>query len=163
MSGKDRPKAFLKRRIMTHPRFQNLCASSRGFNIFKKTAWARPNAYPGMVVASADALYFAIHLERMKGMTGAAIGGALGGAVEGMLAGKKKRARKKYLPQEVPLVEEMDLTDLPADVVEHPDWPVPWAEGPVIVAPAPVMVAPAQVYAQPVEPSLNFNFTVPLH
>ena len=34
---------------------------------------------------------------------------------------------------------------------------------PVIVAPAPIMIAPAPVYAQPVEPSLNFNFTVPLH
>jgi hypothetical protein len=34
---------------------------------------------------------------------------------------------------------------------------------PIIVAPAPVMMAPAPVYAPPVEPSLNFNFTVPLH
>jgi hypothetical protein len=30
------------------------------------------------------------------------------------------------------------------------------------VAPAPIMVAPAPVYSQPVEPSLNFNFTIPL-
>jgi len=34
---------------------------------------------------------------------------------------------------------------------------------PVIVAPAPVMIAPAPVYAQPVEPSLNLNFNIPLH
>jgi hypothetical protein len=34
---------------------------------------------------------------------------------------------------------------------------------PVIVAPAPIMIAPAPVYAQPVEPSLNFNFNIPLH
>ena len=34
---------------------------------------------------------------------------------------------------------------------------------PVIVAPAPVMITPAPVYAQPVEPSLNLNFNIPLH
>ena len=54
-------------------------------------------------------------------------------------------------------------------VEEHERWRhepprrVVYERPPVIVAPAPVMVAPAQVYAQPVEPSLNFNFTVPLH
>jgi hypothetical protein len=119
---------------MTLPSFQNICASSRGFNIFKKDARLRPHAYPGMVVASPDAFYFAINLDRTRGMTGAALGGALGGAIEGMIAGEK-RAKKKYLPQEVPLVEEMDLTDLPRTITEHPDWPVPWPEGPVIVVP----------------------------
>ena len=34
---------------------------------------------------------------------------------------------------------------------------------PVFVAPAPVMMAPmAPYYSQPVDPSLNFNFTIPL-
>lgn len=34
---------------------------------------------------------------------------------------------------------------------------------PVYVAPAPVMMAPmAPMYSQPVDPSLNFNFTIPL-
>jgi hypothetical protein len=29
--------------------------------------------------------------------------------------------------------------------------------------PAPIMIAPAPVYAQPVLPSLNLNFSLPLH
>jgi hypothetical protein len=34
---------------------------------------------------------------------------------------------------------------------------------PVYVAPAPVMMAPmAPMYSQPADPSLNFNFTIPL-
>jgi len=120
---------------MSSPSFQNICAPSRGFNIFLKTAWARPHAYPGMVVASPDAFYFAIDPARIQGLTGAAIGGAIGGAVEGMLTSKKKRSAKRYLPQDVPLVEEMDLSELPATVTEHPQWPVPWTEGSVIMVP----------------------------
>ena len=120
---------------MALPQFQNLCSHFQGFTIYKKQKWTRAHAYPGMAVASPEAFYFAIHLERMQGMTGAALGGALGGAIEGMLAGKKKRGKKKYLPQEVPLVEEIDLTELPSDVTECPEWPVTWKEGPVIVVP----------------------------
>ena len=54
-------------------------------------------------------------------------------------------------------------------VEEHEHWRhepprrVVYERPPVIVAPAPIMMAPAPVYAQPVEPSLNFNFTIPLH
>ena len=39
--------------------------------------------------------------------------------------------------------------------------PVIVARPPVVMAPAPVFVAPA--YSAPAEPSLNFNFTIPLH
>jgi hypothetical protein len=119
---------------MPLPAFQNICARARGFNIFKRTAWGKPHAYTGMVVASPDAFYIAIDPNTLTGM-GAAIGGALGGAIEGMLANKKKRGKKKYMPQDVPLVEEMDLSDLPTEVAEHPEWPVTWTEGPVIVVP----------------------------
>ena len=35
-----------------------------------------------------------------------------------------------------------------------------YQRAPIIVQPAPVMMAPA--YPQPVDPSLNFNFTIPL-
>ena len=119
---------------MTVSRFQNICARSRGFNIFKKTAWGKPHAYTGMVVASPDVFYFAIDPQALTGV-GAAMGGALGGAIEGMLASKKKRSKKKYMPQDVPLVEEMDLTDLPTEVTEHPQWPVTWQEGPLIIVP----------------------------
>ena len=51
---------------------------------------------------------------------------------------------------------------------EHERWRhepprrVVYERPPVIVAPAPIIVAPAPVYAQPVEPSLNFNFSLPL-
>jgi hypothetical protein len=55
-------------------------------------------------------------------------------------------------------------------VEEHEHWHhvepprrVVYERPPVIVAPAPVMIAPAPVYAQPVEPSLNLNFNIPLH
>jgi hypothetical protein len=119
---------------MTIPQFQNICARSRGFNIFKSTAWAKPNAYTGMVVASPEAFYVAIDPKTLTGV-GAALGGALGGAIEGMLASKKKRSTKKYMPQEVPFVEEMDLSDLPTEVTEHSEWPVTWKEGPVIFVP----------------------------
>jgi hypothetical protein len=46
-------------------------------------------------------------------------------------------------------------------VYERP--PVVYQRPPVIVAPAPIIMAPAPVYQQPVDPSLNFNFTIPLH
>ncbi|HBI46530.1 MAG TPA: hypothetical protein DDY78_27300 [Planctomycetales bacterium] len=87
-----------------------------------------------MVVASPDAFFFAIDPKTVTGV-GAVIGGALGGAIEGLLASKKKRDKKKYMPQAVPLVEEMDLTDLSTEVTEHPEWPVTWEEGPVIIVP----------------------------
>ena len=54
-------------------------------------------------------------------------------------------------------------------IEEHEHWRsepprrVVYERAPVIVAPAPIMVAPAPVYPQAVEPSLNFNFTIPLH
>jgi hypothetical protein len=53
-------------------------------------------------------------------------------------------------------------------VEEHEHWRhepprrVVYERPPVIVAPAPVMMAPPVVYPQAVEPSLNFNFTIPL-
>lgn len=112
------------------PRYQNICAVMRGFNIFKKTAWKRTNVYPGMVVAGADAFYYAIDQKLIIGP--GAVLGAVGGLVEGM-RGKKKR--KQYMPQEVEFVEETDLADLPEDITGDPDWPVTWDEGPVIVVP----------------------------
>src|SRR5205823_1076165 len=105
------------------PAYQNICASSRGFNLFKKTAWVRANAHPAIVAAAADAFYFAVNESHVLGAM-AAVGGAVGGAVAGMLAGKRSRAGKKIMPQPVPLVEEMDLTDLAPEITEHPDWPV---------------------------------------
>ncbi len=127
---------------MPELRYQNICASSRGFNIFKTTAWGKPHAYPGLVVAGPDTFYFVVDRQRMLttgGAIGGALGGALGGAVGGLIDGlrtdKKRRKKLGYLPQEVPLVEELDLTDLPDKITEHRDWPVPWSEGPVIVVP----------------------------
>jgi hypothetical protein len=126
---------------VSQPQFKNLCSYFQGFTIYKQQMMKRPRAYPGMAVASPAAFYFAIHLERMRGMTGAALGGALGGAIEGLVAGMKKPAKKKYLPLDVPLVEEMDLTDVPRDVTAHPDWPVTWTEGPVIAVPSKAIVS----------------------
>jgi hypothetical protein len=122
-------------KIMASTAFQNLCSLLQGFTIYQKQALTRAHAYPGMAVASPQACYFAIQLERVQGMTGAALGGALGGALGAMIAGKKRQAAKKYLPRKVPLVEEMDLTALPRAILEHPEWPVTWKEGPVIVVP----------------------------
>ncbi len=119
---------------MTSPSFLNICARSRGFNIFKRTAWGKPHTYTGMVVASPDAFYVVIDPKTLTGV-GAAIGGALGGAIEGLHATQKKRGKKKYVPQDVPFVDEMDLRDLPSEVAEHPEWPVAWEERPVIVIP----------------------------
>jgi hypothetical protein len=53
-------------------------------------------------------------------------------------------------------------------VEEHEHWHQPpprvvYERPPVIVAPTPIMIAPAPVYAQPVLPSLNLNFSIPLH
>jgi hypothetical protein len=48
-------------------------------------------------------------------------------------------------------------------VVFERERPVFVQRQPVYVAPAPVMMAPmAPTYSQPVEPSLNFNFQIPL-
>ena len=116
------------------PRFKNICAMTRGFNIFAKSAWGSANAHAGMVVASAETFYFVANPNVVIGAA-AAVGGAVGGLVAGLAASKRKKGKRKIMPQDVPLVEELDLADLPAKVTRHPDWPVTWEEGPVIVVP----------------------------
>jgi hypothetical protein len=100
------------------PRFLNICAVQRGFNIRKKGARLTQSAFPGMVVASAEALYFVPDLQSMPPSP-------LGG-----LFGKLLRA-----PTLSDLEGEMDLTEVPEEITEHPDWPVTWDEGPLFVLP----------------------------
>jgi hypothetical protein len=100
------------------PRFLNICAAQRGFNIRKKHARLSQAAFPGMVVASREALYF---VPGVGSMPPSPIGG---------LFGKLLRA-----PQLGDLGGEMDLAEVPAEITEHPDWPVTWDEGPVFVLP----------------------------
>jgi hypothetical protein len=53
--------------------------------------------------------------------------------------------------------------DPPRHIVYERERPVVVRQAPVYVAPAPVYMAPvAQAYPQAVEPSLNFNFNIPL-
>ncbi len=101
------------------PRFLNLCARARGFNVRKKESRLRQRAFPGMVVASTDAFYLALDLQ-------APLGGGLFGAPrdEGGLFGTSD-----------PLVEEAELAELPADVTGDSDWPLTWKRGPVLVVP----------------------------
>jgi hypothetical protein len=92
----------------TLPRFLNICASARGFNVRSRNARLRQTAVAGMVVASRDAFYF---------VPDPCV------TIEGLFG-----------PSD-PFVEELDLEDLPAEVTADHDWPVTWAEGPVIVVP----------------------------
>jgi hypothetical protein len=100
------------------PRFLNICAHQRGFNIRKKDARLSQSAFPGMVVASAEALYFVPDLEIMPR---SALGGLFG--------------RLLQAPRLGDLGGAMDLTEVPAEITEHPDWPVTWNKGPLFVLP----------------------------
>jgi hypothetical protein len=119
-------------------RFVNFCARMRGFNIRSKESRLRQKPYPGMVVASKKALYFVVDVQLLPaGAAGSVFGqfGALGGLVGGALEGKKK-FKGSLLPRPDPLVEEMDLSDLPEDITEHPNWPVDFKKGWVMVVPS---------------------------
>lgn len=118
-------------------RFVNICARMRGFNIRSKESRLRQSPYPGMVVASKEALYFVVDGALVPGGGKAALGrfGAVGGLVGGLLEGKK-RFSGPLLPRPDPLVQEMDLGELPAEITKHPDWPVDIKEGWVLVVPS---------------------------
>ncbi len=117
-------------------RFVNICARMRGFNIRPKGSRLRQKPYPGLVVASKKALYFVVDGQLLPGTAGGVLGqfGAVGGLVAGVLKGKKK-FKGSLLPEPDPLVEEMDLGDLPEEVATHPDWPVDCKDGWVLVVP----------------------------
>ena len=66
----------------------------------------------------------------------------------------RDRDRHHYVPEYRP-----EYRHVHERYVEPPQRVV-YARPPVVVVPAPVYQAPA--YSQPAEPSLNFNFTVPL-
>jgi hypothetical protein len=103
----------------------------RGFNIRSKESRLRQKPYPGLVVASKNKLYFIVDVRMVpKGLLGQF--GAVGGAVSGMI---QKKNRLTLLPERDPLVTEMDLDQLPADITEHADWPVDFEEGWVLVVP----------------------------
>jgi hypothetical protein len=106
------------------PRFLNICASQRGFNIRKKDARLTQSAFPGMVVASAEAIYFVPDLQSMPRPP---IGGLFGKLLQSPKLGD--------------LGGEMDLAEVPAGITEHSDWPVTWDEGPVFVLPRDAVVS----------------------
>src|SRR5690242_5905633 len=105
-------------------RYVNFCARLRGFNIRSKASRLRQKPYPGLVIASKKALYFVVDAQNVVGITEGVLGqfGAAGGLAAGMLKGKKK-FKGPLLAQPEPLVEEMDLSDVPEEIAEHPDWP----------------------------------------
>jgi hypothetical protein len=103
------------------PRFLNICSSLQGFNIRKKKDRIRQKAIAGQVVASADAFYF---MPNPAAPGGADLFRAFRNDPEGRVFGTAD-----------PLVEEVDLDELPDEVTGDPDWPVPWPAGPVLVVP----------------------------
>jgi hypothetical protein len=130
------------------PRFTNL-AGWQGFNIRDNAFWMRQRPYRGLAIASRTRLYFVVDPKRLHAYDSAAAGGAAGGLAAGGLIGglvgallgslighlRSRSGDRTILPKSVPLVEELDLAELPAGITEHPDWPVEWDEGPVIVVP----------------------------
>src|SRR6185436_7884634 len=66
------------------PAFQNICSKTAGFNIRPQKS-RRGSPYPGMVVASRDALYFVVNRARIR-ESAAAVGGATGGLLAGLLS-----------------------------------------------------------------------------
>jgi hypothetical protein len=108
----------------------------RGFNIRSKESRLRQKPYPGMVIASKEALYFVVDVQNLPSAAEGVLGqfGAVGGLVGGMLKGKKK-FKGSLLPRPDPLVEEMDLNDLPEDITSAPDWPVDFETGWALVVP----------------------------
>jgi hypothetical protein len=125
--------------VMAPPRFLNICSKLRGFNIRSKASNLRQKPYPGMVVVSQKCFYFAVDMEavrRSRKMTyHQLLGPLLGEVVGGKVHSKKKKRTLSLLSQPDPEAEQVELADLPAEVREDPDWPVPWEEGPVLVVP----------------------------
>jgi hypothetical protein len=91
------------------PSFLNICASTRGFNVRKRNARLLQKAFAGMVVASADAFYF--------------------------VAGPGVQGEEGLFGTSDPLVQELDLEELTAEVTGDHGWPVTWKQGPVLVVP----------------------------
>jgi hypothetical protein len=139
----------------TLPAYKNL-ASFQGFNIRRVDNNLRQKAYPGMAVGSRDTLYFVVDVKSVfantpalggaaggaaaAGLAGGALAGPLGGLIGGMVGGILGELFDAGGPQtvlRVPVagVRECPLADLPREVADHPDWPVPWEEGPVLVVP----------------------------
>jgi hypothetical protein len=118
-------------------RFVNICAQMRGFNIRSKESRLRQKPYPGTVVASKEALYFVVDDQHLPNAAGGVLGqfGAVGGLVGGMLASENK-FKGSLLPRTDPLVEEMEIRDLPEKITKHPDWPVDYKKGWVLVVPS---------------------------
>ncbi len=109
----------------------------RGFNIRSKESRLRQKPYPGMVVASQQALYFVVDAQMTLNLAGGVLKqfGALGGLLEGLIQGGKK-FKGSLLPKVDPLVKEMDKNELPDIITNHPDWPVNFQKGWVLVVPS---------------------------
>ena len=75
-------------------------------------------------------------------------------------ARRRSLARRALAPRTPPLRGARALAPRAAATRRLRARPVVYQRAPIIVQPAPVMMAPA--YPQPVDPSLNFNFTIPL-
>jgi hypothetical protein len=81
----------------------------------------------GPVVASKDAYYLVVEMNHGKAALASALGGALGLFVMNLLESDK--------PHE-PRLLETDLSQLPAKITKHPDWPVKYSKkGRVFVIP----------------------------
>lgn len=118
---------------MSDPVYLNICWATQGFNI-RANDDRRGKPYPGAVVVSRDTFYFAVCRELIAAGASAA-GAPLFGALDGVLAKSMGTENRTFLPQPASGVQEVNLTDLPEEIVDHPDWPVKFHEGPVIVVP----------------------------
>jgi hypothetical protein len=137
------------------PGYKNL-ASFQGFNIRRIDNNLRQKAYPGMAVASRDTLFFAVDWQSVfantpalggaaggaagAGLAGGALAGPIGALIGGMVGGILGELfnggePKAVLRVPVAGVRECPIGELPQEVTEHADWPVPWDSGPVLVAP----------------------------
>lgn len=85
--------------------------------------------FMGSVIASQDAFYLIAN--RSAAQTAwSASGGALGGMIGGMIQG---RAKQKPLLKPSKHIRELDITELPEEIVSHPDWTVKSKSGRVII------------------------------
>lgn len=77
----------------------------------------RAKRYFGPVVASSDAFFLCLVSSSLGAMLG-----LVGAALEALASGKRE-------------IMEGDLSKLPSEITQHPDWPIRWKKGRVIVVP----------------------------
>jgi hypothetical protein len=92
-----------------------------GFNFRQKDSRLRQRPFSGMVVASADAFYFALDPNTSRQAS--------------LFSGSNTDTESGLFGTTDPDVRDVDLSELPTEITGDHDWPLTWKQGPVLIVP----------------------------